>query len=206
MHDAYEAVLILKVTIQIESMAAYDDNLLIGTREGHLLMYNVPLNLDDTHKLKLLRYSKNFSKKRIVQMEVVPEFNLLILLTDNIVCIHDLSSSSIQQVCQLQKTRGATIFALDVQQTQSLTGEKNTVVRLCVAVKRKLQLYYWKGKENQFKDFCDELTVPDIPRVLSWCGETLILGFRGLSYSLLDFSGTTKELFPTGFSVYHHEY
>ncbi|XP_024940137.1 vam6/Vps39-like protein isoform X2 [Cephus cinctus] len=101
-------------------------------------------------------------------------------------------------MCQLPKTRGATLFALDVQQTQSLTGEKNTVVRLCVAVKRKLQLYYWKGKENQFKDFCNELTVPDIPRELSWCGETLILGFRGLSYTLLDFDRTSTELFPTG--------
>lgn len=56
---------------------------------------------------------------------------------------------------------------MDVQSTESLTGEKNTVVRLCVAVKRKLQLYYWKGKKfEEFKDF--ELTVPDIPRQLSW--------------------------------------
>lgn len=30
------------------------------------------------------------------------------------------------------------------------------------------------------------------------CGETLILGFRGLSYTILDLNGKTKELFPTG--------
>lgn len=30
------------------------------------------------------------------------------------------------------------------------------------------------------------------------CGETLILGFRGLSYILLDLNGTSEELFPTG--------
>ncbi|XP_078041472.1 vacuolar protein sorting 39 [Augochlora pura] len=197
MHDAYEQSSILNISVQIESMAAYDDNLLIGTREGHLLMYNVPSVIDDSHKLELLRHSKNFNKKRITQIDVVPEYNLLLILTDNILCIHDLNSPNFQQVCQLQKTRGATLFTLDVQTKQSLTGEKNTFVRLCVAVKRKLQLYYWKLKKfEEFKDF--ELTVPDIPRELSWCGDSLILGFRGLSYTILDLNGKAKELFPTG--------
>lgn len=30
------------------------------------------------------------------------------------------------------------------------------------------------------------------------CGETLILGFRGLSYTIFDLNGKPKELFPTG--------
>ena len=195
MHDAYEETSILNIAVQIESMAAYDDNLLIGTREGHLLMYNVPSVSDDNHKLELLRHSKNFNKKRINQIDVVPEHNLLIILTDNIVCVHDLNSPNFQQISQLQKTRGATLFTLDVQ--TSSNGEKNTVVRLCVAVKRKLQLYSWKGKKfEEYGDF--ELSVSDIPRELSWCGESLILGFRGLSYTILDLKGKPKELFPTG--------
>ncbi|XP_011301039.1 vam6/Vps39-like protein [Fopius arisanus] len=202
MHDAYEATPILKVSVQIESMAAYDDNLLIGTREGHLLIYNVPPKFNEYGKLELLSYSKNFSKKRIVQVDVVPEFNLLILLSDDIICVHDLNSLNIQQINQLPKTKGATLFALDVQEAESLTGEKNTVVRLCVAVKRKLQLYYWKGRENQFKDLGvesrNELSLPDVPRELAWCGETLIVGFHGISYTLLSLEGKMKELFPTG--------
>ncbi|XP_046488344.1 vam6/Vps39-like protein isoform X1 [Neodiprion pinetum] len=196
MHDAYEASPLLKLTVQIESITAYDDNLLIGTRQGHLLMYSVPPKSNDKQELQLLRYGKNFSKKPILQIEVVPEYNLLILLTDNIICVHDLNSATIPQICQLQKTKGATLFVLDVQRTQSLTGEKDTIVRLCVAVKRKLQLYEWKV--DQFIDFGEELTIPDVPRVLSWCGETVVLGFRGLSYILLDLDGTSKELFPSG--------
>lgn len=199
MHDAYEATAILKLTVQIESIAAYDDNLLIGTREGHLLMYNVPSKSDDHHKLELLGHNKNFNKKRILQVDVVPEYNLLVLLTDNIICIHDLKSPTIHQICQLPKTRGATLFALDMQKQESLTGKKNTTVRLCVAVKRKLQLYYWKEKIKSFEDFLKtELTVSDIPRQLAWCGETLVLGFRSFSYTLMDFNGVIKELFPTG--------
>lgn len=30
------------------------------------------------------------------------------------------------------------------------------------------------------------------------CGETLVLGFRSFSYTLMDFNGVIKELFPTG--------
>jgi len=44
-------------------------------------MYNVPVVFDDSHKLELLRHSKNFNKKRINQIDVVPEYNLLIILT-----------------------------------------------------------------------------------------------------------------------------
>ncbi|XP_015183696.1 PREDICTED: vam6/Vps39-like protein [Polistes dominula] len=196
MHEAYKKTPILNITVQIESMFAYDDNLLIGTREGQIFMYNVPSKLDETHKLELLRHSKNF-KKRITQIAVVAEYNLLILLSDGIVSIHDLNSLNFQLICQLQKTKGATLFALDVKKEESSTNEKNTVVRLCVVVKRKLQLYHWKGKK--FEE-CDnfELTVPDIPRELSWCGEILILGFRGLSYTILELNGKAKELFPTG--------
>ncbi|XP_058809181.1 vam6/Vps39-like protein [Phymastichus coffea] len=212
MHDAYEALLMLKLGVQIESMTAYDDYLLIGTREGHLLMYNVASNSNDPKNNEnknpsLYRYSKNFSKKRIVQMAVVPEYNLLLLLTDNILCIHDLNSANLNQISQLQKTRGATLFALDVQKHETMTGE-STVVRLCVAVKRKLQLYYWKEKTKSFEEIFSEevggtdvpreLSVPDIPRELAWCGATLVLGFRGFSYTLMDFQGKSKELFPTG--------
>ena len=88
-----------------------------------------------------------------------------------------------------------------------MTGE-NIVVKLCVAVKRKLQLYYWNKKKKAFEEIFNEqaptsdipreLSVPDIPRELAWCGDTLVLGFRGFSYSLMDLQGKTKELFPTG--------
>ncbi|XP_076171948.1 vacuolar protein sorting 39 isoform X2 [Ptiloglossa arizonensis] len=174
-----------------------DDNLLICTRDGYLLMYNVPPVIDETHKVELLCHSNNFKKKRITQIDVVPEYNLLITLIDNIVCVHDLNSPNFQQVYQLPKTRGATLFTLDKQLPKGSNDNKKTIVNLCVAVKRKLQLYYYEEKKFvESENF--ELTVRDTPRELSWCGKSLILGFRGLSYTILDINGKTKELFPTG--------
>lgn len=75
-YSQYQSIFIAYIVLFIS-----DDNLLIGTREGHLLMYNVPSVFDDSHKLELLRHSKNFNKKRINQIDVVPEYNLLIILT-----------------------------------------------------------------------------------------------------------------------------
>lgn len=87
---------------------------------------------------------------------------------DGIVCVHDLNSPNFQQLCQLQKTKGASLFTLDVQCAKSLTGEKNIVVRLGVAVKRKLQLYYLKNRK--FEEFNNdvELGVSELLRALSW--------------------------------------
>ena len=69
-----------------------------------------------------------------------------------------------------------------MQRQTSLTGEIAVTVRLCVVVKRKLQLYYWKNRE--FREFGPDLSVPDVPRTVGWCRETLCVGFKG-EYCLL---------------------
>lgn len=64
-----------------------------------------------------------------------------------------------------------------------MTGEKSVFVRICVAVKRKLQLYYWKN--NEFMKLVEDISLADVPRALAWCQETLCVGFRG-EYSLFE--------------------
>ena len=58
-------------------------------------------------------------------------------------------------------------------------------VRLCVAVKRKLQFYYWK--KDSFSELQSEIVVNDVPRCISWYQDTLCIGFKG-EYSLLTVS------------------
>lgn len=54
---------------------------------------------------------------------------------------------------------------------------------MCVAVKRKLQLYYWKN--NEFNSFDDDINLTDVPKALSWCQETICVGYKG-EYSLYE--------------------
>lgn len=56
------------------------EHLLVGTQQGHLLMYKVVANAD-TYSVELMRYNKAFSKKCIQQIEVVPDHQILISLT-----------------------------------------------------------------------------------------------------------------------------
>ena len=68
------------------------------------------------------------------------------------------------------------------QKQNSLTGEIAVAVRLCVVVKRKVHLFYWKNQE--FRKFGPDIKVSDVPRSVAWCRETLCLGFKG-EYCLL---------------------
>lgn len=74
-------------------------------------------------ELQLLQYDKNFSKKPIVQLEVVEDYKLLFSLSDNVISINDISRHNFPMVHLATKTKGATCFAMNIQRTQSLTGD-----------------------------------------------------------------------------------
>lgn len=83
------------------------------------------------------------------------------------------------------------------QKIVSQTDKIAVFVRMCVVVKRKLQLYYWKN--NEFLQLLnDDISLKDIPKALSWCEETICVGFRG-EYTLFKLKPDEKpnELFPT---------
>ncbi|CAG9100793.1 hypothetical protein JYU34_013536 [Plutella xylostella] len=201
MHEAYEISHLLNVTLQIEAIAAYDCNLLIGTRQGQLLMYSLSKSRENgKYEVQLLQLSKNFSKKPIQQIEVIPESNILLCLTDNVLATYDLGGTNFPLLKTFQETKGASIFALDNKPATSITGESKSVVRLCVAVRRKLFIYFYDAKNGEFKKHIFDFTVPDVPKAMTWGQEYLCVGFKA-EYTLFDLSsGNPKELFPTSSS------
>ncbi|CAI5763932.1 Vps39 isoform X2 [Podarcis lilfordi] len=68
---------------------------------------------------------------------------------------------------------------------------------MCVAVKKKLQLYYWKDRE--FYELQGDFSVPDVPKSMAWCEDSICVGFKRDYYLIrVDGKGSIKELFPTG--------
>ncbi|KAB7494307.1 Vam6/Vps39-like protein, partial [Armadillidium nasatum] len=196
MYDAYEPLPILeKFPLQIETITAYDGNLVVGTKQGHLLMYSINSDSTSRMKINLLRSNKNFSRKPITQIAVVPEHQILISLSDQMISIHDLTVFNFPLLSTLQETKGAVAFDLDIKHNISLTGEAFVTVRLVVAVRRKLQFYYWKAR--QFHSFEKDLSLNDTPKSLLWCGEAVVVGLR-YDYWLVQLTGEQKELFATG--------
>uniref|UniRef100_A0A671NA36 Vam6/Vps39-like protein n=1 Tax=Sinocyclocheilus anshuiensis TaxID=1608454 RepID=A0A671NA36_9TELE len=192
MHDAYEPVPILeKLPLQIDCLAAWDDWLLVGTKPGHLLLYRIKKDAGTNRfEVTLEKSNKNFSKK-IQQLFVVSQYKILVSLLENNIHVHDLLT--FQQITVVSKARGATLFACDLQQSSS--GEAK--LRMCVAVKRKIQLYYWKDRD--FHELQGDVTAPDIPKSMAWCENSICVGFKRDYYLIrMDGRGTVKELFPTG--------
>lgn len=92
-------------------------------RQGHLLHYCFQASPDGRMELQLLQYDKNFSKKPILQLQVIEDYNLLFSLSDSVISIHDLARHNFPVIHLAAKTKGANAFAMDVKKTQSLTGE-----------------------------------------------------------------------------------
>ncbi|CAG7719932.1 unnamed protein product [Allacma fusca] len=199
---AYECRVVLSgLPLVIESLCGYDNNLLVGTKEGHLLIYKViietgltppiPVDVHITHS------NKHFSKKPIIQLDVIPEHKVLISLTaDNGISVHDMALYTCPSIATIEKTKGATLFSLDIQRQLTLTLNPVVTVRMCVVVGKRLQLFYWKNRS--FYDLRDDLYVPDIPRAITWCKETLCLGLKNEYVTVSVQTGEQKEVCSTG--------
>uniref|UniRef100_A0A8C1SRQ7 VPS39 subunit of HOPS complex n=1 Tax=Cyprinus carpio TaxID=7962 RepID=A0A8C1SRQ7_CYPCA len=188
MHDAYEPVPILeKLPLQIDCLAAWDDWLLVGTKPGHLLLYRIKKDAGTNRfEVTLEKSNKNFSKKIQQVLVSLPSF-----VSENNIHVHDLLT--FQQITVVSKARGATLFACDLQQSSS--GEAK--LRMCVAVKRKIQLYYWKDRD--FHELQGDVAAPDVPKSMAWCENSICVGFKRDYYLIrMDGRGSVKELFPTG--------
>uniref|UniRef100_A0A8C7CTN4 VPS39 subunit of HOPS complex n=1 Tax=Oncorhynchus kisutch TaxID=8019 RepID=A0A8C7CTN4_ONCKI len=193
MHDAYEPVPILeKLPLQIDCLAAWEDWLLVGTKPGHLLLYRIKKDAGTNRfEVTLEKSNKNFSKK-IQQLFIVSQYKILISLLENNIHVHDLLT--FQQITVVSKAKGATLFACDLQ-VKYRSGEAQ--LRMCVAVKKKLQLYYWKDRE--FYELQGDFAAPDIPKSMAWCQNSICVGFKRDYYLIrMDGRGSIKELFPTG--------
>ena len=212
MHTAYTLRQLLKLPLHIESIRAFGDHLLVGTKQGHLLMYTIKfadgallngsLSSRDTTsqhssdiQVQLLRSNKYFSKKPIIKLDVVPEFSILVALSgDGNITVHDMDPAvtNFPVITSVAKARGASIFALDVLKQTSLTGDLSVTVRMVVGVRRKLQFYYWKNRK--FHQYANDVVVQDIPKTLAWCHQTVCVGFK-TEYSIvkLDVGGVIGD-------------
>uniref|UniRef100_A0A672REG1 Vam6/Vps39-like protein n=1 Tax=Sinocyclocheilus grahami TaxID=75366 RepID=A0A672REG1_SINGR len=186
MHDAYEPVPILeKLPLQIDCLAAWDDWLLVGTKPGHLLLYRIKKDAGTNREVHPI---KGLVQNCVVSVSAV---SLPSFVSENNIHVHDLLT--FQQITVVSKARGASLFACDLQQSSS--GEAK--LRMCVAVKRKIQLYYWKDRE--FHELQGDFAAPDIPKSMAWCENSICVGFKRDYYLIrMDGRGSVKELFPTG--------
>ena len=95
----------------------------------------------------------------------------------------------------------ATAFSLDVVRQKTLTGELSAVIRIAVAIRKKLQFFYWK--KDKFLELHPEVSIPYEPRSISWCKDSVCVAFVG-GYTLVKLNRASQsdggicELFSAG--------
>lgn len=62
------------------------------------------------------------------------------------------------------------------QTTKSTTGKTVNVLRVCCAIKRRLQFFYWKPYILESPDFSIELK--DVPKALCWVDDLICVGYK----------------------------
>lgn len=87
-------------------------------------MYSV----DKDGAVDMLMFNKNFSKKAITQMEVIPEEKLLFILSDSMIHVCDIScmGNNFMPLHSSQFTKGCSLFTLDVK--VEMPGEERLVI------------------------------------------------------------------------------
>lgn len=146
-------------------------------------------------KVTLLCIAKQFSKKPIVQLQAVPEHRILISLSDNTVSVHSLDQYQFGHVLTINKTKGATHFSVDVNRTETLTGEIQYTIRLCVVVKNYLLFFYWKN--NDFHELRSSIKLNDVAKVVVWSSNLLYVGLRNQFVKVSIDQGNFKDMFNT---------
>lgn len=117
----------------------------------------------------------------------------MISLSDNVISIHDLDQISFPFIFTLDKSKGASYFSLDINKQQTLSGQIQSTIRLCVVVKSSLLFFYWKN--NGFFELRPSIKLPDIAKVIVWSVNRLFVGLRN-QYIQVDIdSGTVLKMF-----------
>lgn len=99
-----------------------DNRVILGTRQGHLIMYSVETKEKEQEaELDLWQYDKNFSKKPVVQLAVVPGEELLFSLSDSTISVHKIDDKRFSLIFSSLKTKGTNIFCLNVSVREIFT-------------------------------------------------------------------------------------
>lgn len=133
--------------------------------------------------IDLLREEEKFSRKPIAQLAIIKEANLLISLSDGYVSFHDMETFALTE--RLEKTRGATIFAVTSNIVKDTTTAIPSIVsRLAVVVKRRILLWSWDDME--ISTSAEEFTLPHTTKSLTWATATRMIVGMDSGFSMLD--------------------
>nr|XP_047132086.1 vam6/Vps39-like protein isoform X2 [Hydra vulgaris] len=193
MHAAFKCYPILEqFSYVIESVASSRDNLIIGTKEGRLFIYNIieeQLQRGKKFTVDLIRSIPMFRNHAIKRFNTYENIGIMISLSDEIISVHDTKTYTLK--FQLQKR--IKLYAVD----NIYAGDnKMKMLRLCIVTSRKVQTFFWNN--NEFSDLYPKINLTESPKAIAWIGDCICVGMKKKYILMRCQTGDQKELFDTG--------
>lgn len=181
--------------VQIECMDAYGDRIMVGTNKGLLLVYKITPTPGDL-KVDIMETRKTFAKKEIKQIAVIEVLGIVISLSDTFISVHELHS--LEPLHRLERTKGCTFFAVDLQLRSNPSADTHRsvlmdverdpseyVLRLAVfGLKKRVLTYEFSVPSCDWREIKD-LPAPENIQMGIWSGKSIFIGSKR-DYSLLD--------------------
>eukprot|EP00002_Diphylleia_rotans_P040852 TRINITY_DN9805_c0_g1_i1.p1 TRINITY_DN9805_c0_g1~~TRINITY_DN9805_c0_g1_i1.p1 ORF type:complete len:839 (+),score=133.42 TRINITY_DN9805_c0_g1_i1:97-2613(+) len=177
--------------IRIQTLDSWGERLVVTTAEGVIHIFHVTeKQANRDYVLDPAETSRTIFKKPVIHVMVVTAkaIDYLVALSAEGI-FHVIRLPSLQVVFQSSKARGASFFDCKV--------EDNGRITLAAVVKKKISILILNSGDKDFNEI-KEYALPDTPRTIKWCGNSICLGFKR-EYSMLNTSsGFITELFPMG--------
>ncbi|RIA94527.1 vacuolar sorting protein 39 domain 2-domain-containing protein [Glomus cerebriforme] len=143
--------------ITIESVEAWENNLYLGTSDGHLFHYWIDDQVSsDNNVPSNFRISKQTLGKRIVErIMLFPQITIAVILCDSTLSFYELPEMTALPAATFPLIKGVTCFCHDISKEGKT--EQDGTVRICVMKKRMLHIY------SLTSDRCAEETSMQVP-------------------------------------------
>lgn len=174
--------------VQIQSLAGFDNKILVGSTNGELLLFEVNTSTNQNVDLKLLHHDRYFSLGNILQIEVKSfgRDKLLFSLSNNGIQIHKIASEdcSIVRFSTKSETKGASLFACN-----QLQSAVKPFVQVCVAIGQTLHLFFLKN--DKLEKFQKYVKLDSAAKQIVWYKANICIG-TSHGYLIYDVSSTIK--------------
>jgi hypothetical protein len=183
MHEVYSFHNVLGVDVaqlKIESLDCWENNLYIGTADGHLLHYCVELGEHGTYRSELVTKRQLAAKKAVYMLKVLLPVQRIVAGIDGS-DITVLSLTTLQDVEVMPNTKGCKAFC---------TNAESSLGSVCVVVKRKLMLFDHVGCFVLAKEFM----LPDTPDVIHWRGNFIATAYKRSYCVMSSLDGSVEDL------------
>ncbi|KAI9596824.1 hypothetical protein BDF19DRAFT_412394 [Syncephalis fuscata] len=193
MHKAYTIHSLLdNLPLTLSGLAFDDTRIYIATSTGTLIVYEIKATskaANDEFDVLLLESKKKFSSRPIDQIDIVPECNLIISLSDSYINLHDQKTLELKQ--QLKKSNGTLLFSI----AQQKKDNGDIQVRIAASLRKRLLIFVIEN--DQIVD-TTEYSIPDRARAMAWFNDDHICVGYGKDYIIVNVdNGKTNNVFAS---------